>query len=121
MDEREAAWDSLWGAGPARWAVGPPSYDPGAGAWSISAVAPHPGRGKIPISVSGRGADEVAAVRDLDARLRGRIPREPTYLADLRARLRLSYLAGAEEWAQAELGRALEAAELERVIRRFPG
>jgi hypothetical protein len=28
-DARQVAWDSLWEAVPARWTVGPASYDPG--------------------------------------------------------------------------------------------
>jgi hypothetical protein len=120
MDELEAAWDRLWEAIPARWTVGRPSYDPGAHAWSISAVGPHPGRGKLPISVSGQGEGEVAAILDLDARLRGERIEGPTNLEALRVRLRLSYLAGAEEWMQQELGRSLEESEFAVVINRFP-
>jgi hypothetical protein len=33
---------------------------------------PNPGRGKIPVTVSGTGVDEIAALRDLDDRRRGR-------------------------------------------------
>ncbi len=58
-DEREAAWDAVHEALPARWCVGRPSYDPGVvradgyrGAWSVTARGPHPGRGKMPQSVT---------------------------------------------------------------------
>lgn len=119
MDEREGAWGRLHEAIPARWSVGRASYDPGARAWSITAVGPHPGRGKIPRSVTGRGADELAAVRDLDARLRGQQIEGPKNLDALRARLRLAYLTGAEGWSRENLGRGLTAEELGRVTDRF--
>lgn len=121
VDEREAVWGRLHEAMPARWTVGQPSYDPGVRAWLISAVGPDRGRGKVPTSLSGTGADPLEAVRDLDARLRGERAEDPRRLDELRARLRLSYLAGAEEWAQAELRRPLTTRELEGVVTRFPG
>jgi hypothetical protein len=121
MTELDAAWDRLWEAMPARWTVGRPSYDPGARAWSISAVGPDRGRGKIPTSVSGRGDDELTAIRDLDARLRGERSDGPRKLEELRATMRLAYLEGAERWARAELGRGLSSDELAGVIGRFPG
>ena len=75
---REDAWGAVHEALPARWQVGPVTYDPGVvrpdglmGAFSVTARGPHPGRGKAPTTVSGTGADEAAALRDLDARLRG--------------------------------------------------
>lgn len=71
MDEREEVWGSLQEALPTRWTVGRAAYDPGGHAWPISAVGPHPGRGKLPIYVTGFGEDEVAAVRDRDARFPG--------------------------------------------------
>jgi hypothetical protein len=94
MDEREEAWGRLHEALPARWRVGLPSYDPGRHAWSISAIGPHPGRGKIPICVRGNGEDELEAVRDLDGRLRGERNEGPRKLDELRARLRLVYVDG---------------------------
>jgi hypothetical protein len=121
IDALDAAWDSLWEAMPARWTVARPSFDPGARAWSISAVGPDRGRGEVPTSVSGNGEDQVAAIRDLDARLRGERSDGPRKLDDLRARLRQAYLAGAEDWAQHQLGRALTQAELAGVGTRFPG
>lgn len=45
--------------------------DPGIDARSVSAFGLHPGHRMIPQSVTGTGDDELAAVRDLDARLRG--------------------------------------------------
>jgi hypothetical protein len=73
--DREAAWDAVHEALPARWHVGPPGYDPGTGRWRVAAVGPHPGRGRVPPSVTGSGEDEVAALRDLDDQLRGVIDR----------------------------------------------
>jgi hypothetical protein len=105
---------------PARWTVGQPSYDPGRPGWSISAVGPNRGRGKLPTFVSGFGVNELAAVRDLDARLRGEWSEGPRRLEELRARMRLAYVVGAEEWAQREMSRPLSSNELEGVVRRFP-
>jgi hypothetical protein len=121
MDEREEAWGRLHEAMPARWTVGRASYDPGRHGWSISAVGPHPGRGRIPTSLSGFGDDELAAVRDLDARLRGERSGGPRRLDELRARLRLAYFDGAEDLTRRARGRGITADELEGVIRRFPG
>lgn len=120
MDEREEAWGRLHEALPARWTVGLGSYDPGEHRWSVSAVGPHPGRGKLPVYVTGFGENELEAVRDLDARLRGERNEGPRKLDELRARLRLAYLEGAEEWAQRELDRPLEREEQRGVIARFP-
>ena len=78
MDRREAAWDAVHEALPARWHVGPPTFDPGVvrpdglmGAFTVTARGPHPGRGKTPQTVTGTGDDETAALRELDERLRG--------------------------------------------------
>ena len=54
---------------PEWWAVGPTSYDPGIGHWTRTARGPHPGRGKMPETVTGIGRDELAAFTDLDIRL----------------------------------------------------
>ena len=43
---------------PEWWAVGPTSYDPGIGRWTLTARGPHPGRGKVPETISGTGEDE---------------------------------------------------------------
>jgi hypothetical protein len=72
MSEREAAWDAIHEALSARWHVGPVTYDPGRLAYSVTARGPHPGRGKVSVTVSGTGEDEIAALRDLDDRVRGR-------------------------------------------------
>lgn len=122
MDERGGAWEKLQDALPPRWTVGLAAYDPSAHSWSVSAVGSHSGRGKMPRSVTGTGDDELSAVPDLDAELRGeRIDRPPTSLEALRARLRLAYLEGAEEWSRQRLGRALTPDDLARVIRSFAG
>src|SRR5207247_854921 len=54
------------------------TFDPGVvrtdgylGAFSVTARGPHPGRGKAPVTVSGAGENDTAALRDLDVRLRG--------------------------------------------------
>ncbi len=54
---------------PEWWAVGPTSYDPGIGRWSYTARGPHPGRGKMPETITGTGEDELAAMTDLAIRL----------------------------------------------------
>ena len=54
---------------PEWWAVGPTSYDPGTGHWTWTARGPHPGRGKVPETVTGIGDDELAAVGGGVARL----------------------------------------------------
>jgi len=63
MDAREAAGSAVHEALPARWHVGPVSFDPGRHAWSVTAHGPLPGRGKAPQVVTGTGPDEVAALR----------------------------------------------------------
>ena len=124
--DREAAWDSLWEAVPARWTVGMPSLDPGKlrldghmGAWSVTARGPHPGRGKAPQMVTGTGDDETAALRDLDATLRGAKPANGSYLEDLRQRLRLAYVDGAERWMRENVGHGLSSDEPTNVVARF--
>jgi hypothetical protein len=120
-DDREEAWGALHEALPARWRLGPPTYSPADRAWLVTAREPHPGRGKHPQTVTGTGEDEIAALRDLDDRLRG-IPRPDGGQMDaLRRRLRLAYIAGAEEWTRGELGRGMTDAELKRVTARFSG
>ena len=93
--EREAAWFAVHEALPAGWRVGPVTYDPGRHAHSVTARGPHPGRGKMPQTVSGTGEDETGALRDLDDRLRG-VPRSNGGRMDeLRRRLRFAYVGGA--------------------------
>jgi hypothetical protein len=65
----EAAWWAVHDALPAYWRVGRPSFDPGRHLWSVTAIARHPGRGKIPTTVSGLAEDELGALRDLVAHL----------------------------------------------------
>ena len=61
---RDAAWDAVHEALPARWNVGPVSYDPGRSTWVVTAIDTRTtGRGKLPQTVSGYGEDEVAALR----------------------------------------------------------
>lgn len=121
MDESEQAWARLHEALPARWTVARGSYNPGERQWSMSAVGPDRGRGKLPTFVSGFGETELGAIRDLDARLRGEQTDGARKLDELRARLRLAYVQGAEEWSRQEAGRALSGSELEGVLARFPG
>jgi hypothetical protein len=104
---------------PARWHVGPPSLARHAGLWAITARGPHPGRGKMPQTVTGTGETETDALRDLDERLRG-VPRDEGRLDELRRRARLAYVQGAEDRSLRELGRGLTTAEFARVIGRFP-
>lgn len=115
------AWDAVHEALPARWRVGPPTFDPGRQAWSVTAIGPHPGRGKIPQSVSGIGEDESAALQDLDDRLRGVPKPDGTRMDELRRRLRLAYVDGAEAWTRHELERSITCDELGRVIGRYGG
>jgi hypothetical protein len=118
---REAAWDAAHEALPARWRLGPPTFDPATSRWRVAAVGPHPGRGKVPPSVTGSGDDEAAALRDLDDRLRGVPKPDGTRMEELRRRLRLAYVQGAEEWSRAERGESLRDDELGRVIEDYPG
>lgn len=122
------AWDAVHEALPARWCVGQPSYDPGIlradgyrGAWSVTARGPHPGRGKVPQTVTGTGIDAAAALRALDDRLRGVPQPDGSRMDALRRRLRLAYVEGAEEWTAANAGRRPTTDELGRVIGRYAG
>jgi hypothetical protein len=119
-EEQEAIWEHLHDALPPRWTIRQGFYDPCRRGWFISAVGPEPIRGRVPQRVTGFGEDEFAAVRDLDARLRGERTEDAHRYAILRTRLRLAYIEGAEDWAQLALGRSLKREELERVIRRCP-
>jgi hypothetical protein len=124
----EAAWEAVREAVPARWTVGPMSRDPGVrrsdgrlGAFSVTARGPHPGRGRTPQTVTGTGDDETDALRDLDGTLRGQKPADGSYLEELRKRLRLAYVHGAEEWTRENVGRGMTGDELGRVIGRYAG
>lgn len=73
-DPREAAWAAVHEALPAAWHLGPPAFDSGRHAWSVTARSGSRGRGRPPVTVSGTGETEDDALRDLDDRLRG-VPR----------------------------------------------
>jgi len=121
MDDREAAWDAVHEAMPAGWRPGPVTYDPGRREWSVTALDERStGRGKLPRSVTGTGEDGAAALRDLDAQLRGREDARGR-IEELRARMRLPYVEGAEEWSHEHEGRGLAGDELGRVIGRYVG
>lgn len=121
-DPREAAWFAVHDALPAYWHVGPATFDPGRGLFIVTARAPHPGRGKSPVTVTGAGETEVAALVDLHGCLTG-MPRPADDAAKrsaLNRRLRQAFYQGAEEEASGRR-RPLDGAELERVLRRYPG
>ena len=121
-DPREPAWFAVHDALPAYWQVGPVTFDPGRGAFSVTARAPHLGRGKMPVTVSGAGDTEIAALVDLHGRLTG-MPRpadDEAKRAELNRRLRQAFYRGAEDHA-AKDGRRLAADELDRVLGRYPG
>jgi hypothetical protein len=127
-DALEVAWDSVHEALPARWRVGPVNYDPGVirseghlGAFTVTARGPHPGRGKAPVTVSGTGEDEAAALRDLDDGLRGVPKPDGSRMDELRRRLRLAYVDGAEASSRETLDRGITSDELQRIIGRYPG
>jgi hypothetical protein len=67
------------------------------------------------------GADDVAALRDLNDRLRGVSKPDGGRLEELNRRLRQAYVQGAEDHSVGRLGRGLTGEELERVLRRYPG
>jgi hypothetical protein len=92
-DPREAAWDAVHEALPAGWDVGLPSYSRERRAWEVCAVNERStGRGKLPETLIGAGEDAIAALRDLDDRLRS-IPRpKGSQMDELRRRLRLAYI-----------------------------
>ena len=93
-DAREAAWWELHDALPAFWSVGPPTFSREHQSWTITAIGRHPGRGKMPQTVTGLGDGEVAALRDLEARLNN-LPRpdgEAAKRAALALRSRLPFI-----------------------------
>jgi hypothetical protein len=113
---REAAWDAIHEALPAGWRVGLLSHHPFTGVRTVSAVNERTtGRGKLPQVVTGTGEDEIAALRDLDDRLRGVPKPDGSRMDALRRRLRLAYVEGAEEWTREHEGRGLTADDTERV------
>lgn len=123
-----SGWDAVHDALPARWCIGRPSFDPGAirpdgyrGAWSVTARGPHPGRGKAPQTVAGTGEDENAALGDLVDRLTGMAKPDGGRMDELRRRLRLAYVEGAEQWSRGNAGRAMTPDELAGVLERYSG
>jgi len=58
--------------------------------------------------------------RDLDAVLRGAKPADGSCLEELRQRIRLGYLDGAEGWTRQHIGRGLTADELRSIVGRSP-
>jgi hypothetical protein len=75
----------------------------------------------VVIAIGNGGPDEISALRDLDARLRGNPPADGSRLEELRRRLRLAYLDGAEEWTRQNVGRSLSTDELGRVVAMYVG
>ena len=121
-DPRAAAWFAVHDALPAYWKVGPITFDPGRGLFSVTGRAPNPGRGKIPATVSGAGETEIASLTDLYGRLTGmaRPADDTAKRAVLNRRLRQAFFQGAEEDARSRSG-PMELAELQRVLGRYPG
>jgi hypothetical protein len=102
--------------------VGRVAFAPGHGTWRVTAPSlKPPGRGNLPTTVTGEGIDDVAALEDLSSRLRGIVPDDRTRLDEFNRKLRLAFVAGAEEQSRDALGRPLDAHELDRVLRRYPG
>jgi hypothetical protein len=119
-DGRETASDAVHEALPASLRVGLPSYHQERGDWTVSAVNERStGRRKRAEAFTGTGETEIAALRDLDDRLRGVPPPDGTAIYRMRGRLRLSYVQGAGDWTQRELGRPMSGEELERVAKRY--
>ena len=79
---------------------------------------PHPGRGKHPGTITGTGADELAAMVDLRIRLDER--RRGEKLGETDRRGRAAFLEGAEAQSQSAEGRPMTADKLERVTKRYP-
>ena len=69
LAKRERAALDVLALLPEWWAVGPTSYDPGTARWTWTARGRHPGRGKLPETITGTGEDELAAMIDLRNRL----------------------------------------------------
>jgi len=90
VTDREEAWDAVHEALPAASTVGPPTYDPGVPGWSVTARSVACSRLKPPQTVAGTGADETAALRDLDDRL-GDVPQpNGSRMAERERRLRMA-------------------------------
>ena len=119
MNDRQAAWDAVHEALPAGWTVGPPTYDPGVPGWSVTARSDQYSRRKPPMTVTGTGDSETAALRALDDRLRGVPQPDGSRMAERERRIRPAYIGGAESWSRETTGRGLTESELEGVVRRF--
>ena len=115
------AWDVLYDSLPARWHIGKPSYDPERAPWSVTAWGPQPGRGEARQAVIGTGDTPVAALRDLDDRLRSATKPNGGRMDELRRQLRMAYVDGAEALAREAFDRGLTEDELGRVIERYEG
>lgn len=122
MSDVEDAWGRVWEALPADWVVTAPGLVPGRALWSVTAIdASTVGRDKVARSVTGTGPAEAEALVDLDTRLRRLNEPGGTELEELERRLRLVYVAGAEERAREDTGSPLSDEELRAVLGRFPG
>jgi hypothetical protein len=116
--ERERVWVRVQAALPTDWRVGPATYNPGRGRWTVSSWSPVRGRRRPPEhTLTGEAVDEVGAVTDLAMALEERARSKRVDQLDRRGRL--AYVAGAEEESR-RLGRPLTDEELDRVLRRFP-
>lgn len=113
------AWDVLYDSLPARWHIGKPSHDPERAPWSVTAWGPQPGRGKARQAVTGTGDTAVAALRDLDDRLRSVSEPNGDRMDDLPWQLRMAYVDGAEALAREAFDRGLTGDELGRIIERY--
>jgi hypothetical protein len=118
-DRVEAAWNALYESLPPRWHIGRPSYDPERRAWAVTAWGPPRGRAHAPQGVTGTGDDESAALADLDVRLRSIPTSHSSRKEELRRRLMLAYIEGAEACSREHSGRSLTGDELERVLMDF--
>lgn len=105
------AWDAVDEALPARRAVGPVTLDPGVlradGRVQGDGPRSAPWLRQDAQTVTGTGGDETGALGDLDDRLRGVPKPDGSRMDELRRRLRLAYVQGAEEWTEANVGRRL--------------
>jgi hypothetical protein len=87
----------------------------------VAARGPGPGLGQGRRDGLRDWRGEAAALRDLDDRLRGVPKPNGTRFYELRRRLRLAYVDGAEDWTRENVGRGLTPDELGRVIERYAG
>jgi hypothetical protein len=78
------------------------------------------GRGRMPQTVTGTGEDDIAALRALDDRLRGREDADGR-LDELVRGFRPAYVDGAEAWTRENVGRGLTSAEMGRSLRDIHG